>query len=301
LPFSVPWWQIAFQGTVSKVIVESSGQVKADIEFRGYPVNGDKFTTLPGQTGGATILPDGQMPVVDGKIAEIVISSSAIMKRQTASQILEAACGSYCVENSIMPCTMTPNQIINEFQNSYSGHKPRDLAATLCTCFEGNISIADKDGNLIEINRKKWVVSSSVYTNSPVRANYGYIRVLQSIFMPSTKMSCTQCKSGNRSLKPSSSGATGGSKSLGEMEMCQLEASGMTACMKELSLRSDLCVVSACCKCRCISILCACSSEIRSKFGQFDALLPSSSVKMMIGTRVCTDVNVELVPYLSPR
>jgi hypothetical protein len=73
--------------------------------------------------------------------------------------------------------------------------------------------------------------------------------------MSSTKMSCTQRKSGNRSLTVSSSGVTGGSKSLGEMELSQLEATGMTACLKELSMRSDLCTVSACCKCRCISIL----------------------------------------------
>jgi hypothetical protein len=82
------------------------------------------------------------------------------------------------------------------------------------------------------------------------------------------------------------------------MELCQLESSGMSRCMEEFLKRSDLCCVSACCKCRCICILCICNEQTKSKFGQFNVLLPLSSVKAMIGARVCADINIEITPEL---
>jgi DNA-directed RNA polymerase beta subunit len=131
LPFSVPWWQVSFEGTVIELIVEASGQVRIRLEFIGFPVNGDKFTTLHGQKGVATILPDEQMPMVNGKIAEMVIGSSAVMKRQTASQVLEAACGAFCVERSIEHCTMSATEVMDVFQDEYRTYRSRDLASAI--------------------------------------------------------------------------------------------------------------------------------------------------------------------------
>ena len=86
--------------------------------------------------------------------------------------------------------------------------------------------------------------------------------------------------------------------SLGEMELSQLEASGFKHCISEFSTRSDLCVTEVCRSCNCITILCACSAETRSKFGTYRCMLPSSSIKAMIGIRVCSHLNTELLPLL---
>jgi hypothetical protein len=131
------------------------------------------------------------------------------------------------------------------------------------------------------------------------RANFGMIRVMQSIFMASSKMSCTQSKTSVNKFTPRSASNSGSSKGLGEMEMSQLEASGLKYCIEEFSSRSDLCVVSVCCKCRCITILCACDQDTRSKFKEFRALLPSASIKALIALRVCSNLNTELIPQMS--
>jgi hypothetical protein len=72
----------------------------------------------------------------------------------------------------------------------------------------------------------------------------------------------------------------------------QLEASGFKYCLEEFSQRSDLCVVEACKNCRCITILCICSATVKEEFGVFKSLIPSSSVKAMLGVRVYTDARL---------
>jgi hypothetical protein len=54
---SVPWWQVAFEGLVTEISYNPSGRFRVTVEFIGFPVNGDKFTTFHGQKGVATILP----------------------------------------------------------------------------------------------------------------------------------------------------------------------------------------------------------------------------------------------------
>ena len=60
-----------------------------------------------------------------------------------------------------------------------------------------------------------------------VLVNYGMIRVMQSCFLASIRMSCTSQPCSIDSLRPTRGAAMGGSKSLGEMECTQLMASGL--------------------------------------------------------------------------
>jgi hypothetical protein len=109
LPHSVPWWQNHFDGVVSSIEGIGNGKVKLVVVFHCLPVNGDKFTTLHGQKGVVTILDDYRMPSINGKTADIVIASSSIIKRQTTSQLLEAASNMHCVTHmevkSCVSCT----------------------------------------------------------------------------------------------------------------------------------------------------------------------------------------------------
>jgi DNA-directed RNA polymerase beta subunit len=62
-PFSFAWCQIGFDGRVTKLSTNQMGKVRITLEYVGYPVNGDKFTTLHGQKGVVTILPDNMVPM----------------------------------------------------------------------------------------------------------------------------------------------------------------------------------------------------------------------------------------------
>jgi hypothetical protein len=122
---------------------------------------------------------------------------------------------------------------------------------------------------------------------------------MQSIFMASTKMSCTNIKCGKYSINPNSKSSMGGSKKLGEMELAQLEACGFKACLQEFKDRSDACVVKICNKCRCVQILCFCSSDDKKSLQTFEAILSASSIKAMIGVRVCDNTNTQLTPQIT--
>ena len=58
-------------------------------------VNGDKFTTLHRQKGVITILPDSQISIVNSRHAELVIGMLSIIKRGTASQLIEVIAATY--------------------------------------------------------------------------------------------------------------------------------------------------------------------------------------------------------------
>lgn len=79
-----------------------------------------------------------------------------------------------------------------------------------------------------------------------VVANYGVIRVMQSSFMASTKMSCTLGKCCKYTINPVSKSSMGGSKKLGEMELSRLEASVIKHCLAEFIDRSIMCVINVC-------------------------------------------------------
>ena len=255
-PFSKVWWQIGFKSKLISVVARPDGGVLLSLEYVGFPVDGDKFTTFHGQKGVATILPDNEMPVVNRRTAEIIIGSSALIKRGTASQVIEAACGQFASLANLTHCSSTPSQVLENYRWEYRLGRNRNIIDDMCSRYQSDVMIRGPDGELSAIPRK--VRSSSIHEIRNVKANYGVIRVMQSIFMASDKMSCTQKKTMKHSMNPCSKSSLGGSKRLGEMELAQLEASGFKHCLQEFKDRSDSCVIEVCSKSKCIKMLCAC-------------------------------------------
>jgi hypothetical protein len=166
----------------------------------------------------------------------------------------------------------------------------------LCTEYEGNVTIAAGKGRKEELKRRTGKLGSNILGTENLRANYGMIRVMQSVFMASSKLYYTSRKSKGYSLGIGPKLSGGGSASLGEMEMSQLEASGLKECIQEFKDRADSCVVDICNGCRCISMLCHCDQELRKVHGSFKAIVPASSIKLMTGIRVCSGVATKLTP-----
>jgi hypothetical protein len=85
-----------------------------------------------------TVLNDWEMPSVKGKSTEMVIGSSAIFKRGTVSQVIEAACGMYCYKKGIEACTMSGNEVLEHFTSEYS-RKPKNLHESICARYEADV------------------------------------------------------------------------------------------------------------------------------------------------------------------
>jgi RNA polymerase Rpb2, domain 7 len=129
-------------------------------------------------------------------------------------------------------------------------------------------------------------------TAKSVRCNYGYIRLIQSSFLASLRMSCKASCSGAHSLNINTRSNHGGSRSLGEMECAQLMASGMIGCLEEFTNRSDMCVVEVCRRCRLLSIVCVCEQSEGSSLGVDRIRLPYRTIKAIASSKVGLDVNV---------
>lgn len=69
--------------------------VKTTWVFRSFlpMMTGDKITCFSGCKGVVTIVPDDQMPFIDGQIMDICVSSKSVFKRGCISLIMEAALG----------------------------------------------------------------------------------------------------------------------------------------------------------------------------------------------------------------
>jgi hypothetical protein len=145
------------------------------------------------------------------------------------------------------------------------------------------------------ISRRIQTTKSSLSSIEPIRANYGIIRVQQSIFMASHKMLCTQTVSRKYDYNPVASKGGGGSKGMGEVDLSQLEAISMKSCLEEFSNRADMCVVTICNCCRLLEISCSCKDSDKIKYRSFKAALPLSSIKFILATRVCVNKNVKNV------
>lgn len=115
-------------------------KVRMRITASCLPVNGDRFTTLHGQKGVVTILPDSEMPRVGRRVAEIVIGSSSIIKRGTISQLLEAAFAMYWVEHMPYNATRT-YEAAQAHYISKSGSTPIDRRGVLLQ-YESEVRIA---------------------------------------------------------------------------------------------------------------------------------------------------------------
>ena len=198
-----------------------------------------------------TILDDADMPSVRGQRAEIVIGSSSIIKRGTLSQLLEAVCGVY-VRNHMDPSmSYSTETILASYAADFNVRK--DVIGSILSRYEDEVEIRGlKPMRKIAKPDHMSIVSS-------VRANYGIIRVMQSCFLASIRMSSTHECAGIYSTSLNTRSSEGGSKSLGEMECMQLMASGMTRCIEEFVERSDMCNVNICRVCKCLKMLCVCS------------------------------------------
>mmetsp|Transcript_2713 Transcript_2713/g.7224 ORF Transcript_2713/g.7224 Transcript_2713/m.7224 type:complete len:810 (+) Transcript_2713:24952-27381(+) len=256
-PYSTNWWQNHFKGTVSSIEATSTNLVRVVVYCECLPVNGDKFTTLHGQKGVVTILDDLQMPNIDDFTAEIVIGSSSVIKRQTLSQMLEAAYNKHCVDNMNTDSVCEYLDIEQDYMMHY-GHTDADPVQILSR-YEGSVQIDER--NILRVTRDK---QNRYPKTSPVRANYGIIRVMQSSFLASFRMSATSSLARAAQLTPEHMSSRGGSRSLGEMEVTQLLASGMVNTLNEFNASSDLIVVEVCRQCGCITFICECDGSNKS-------------------------------------
>lgn len=66
------------------------------------------------------------------------------------------------------------------------------------------------------------------------------IRVMQSLFLASFRISCTHRLARSTRVRPETSSSRGGSSSLGEMEATQLMASGIVSDLDEFNISSDV-------------------------------------------------------------
>ena len=86
------------------------------------------------------------------------------------------------------------------------------------------------------------------------------------------------------------SSTTGGSKSLGEMEVTQLIASGLKHTILALSDRSAIHRVQVCRSCRLLSDLCECT-----EFNEVDHLvLPLDTIRYIYASRVALNLSTKL-------
>jgi DNA-directed RNA polymerase beta subunit len=286
-PFSANWWQNHFHGTVAHKSAGPEGSVRVVLECQCLPVNGDKFTTLHGQKGVVTILDDAQMPSLRGQSADIVIGSSSIVKRETISQLLEAACGMYVHTHLCTAHSYYIDTVLSSYSTEFNLRG--DVCSSILALFEDEIVISGH-----KPRRRVTSADGATVISKCVRANYGYIRVMQSCFLASCRMSCTSRSAGLYNLTPSSRSAHGGSKSLGEMECMQLVASGMSACVQEFVNRSNMCIVDVCRRCRLLLILCTCTSEQQRVVGVDQIKLPYTSVMSITASKVGFGANTRL-------
>ena len=163
----------------------------------------------------------------------------------------------------------------------------------------------DSDGATDDYNngrrrwRQRWRWRRQRRRHDGQRANYGLIRVMQSCFVSSTRMSSTfQCASVH-STSINTKSSCGGSKSLGEMECMQLMASGMKYCMQEFVERSNMCNVQVCRTCRCLRIVCVCAKDnivdSDSVVSNVDIVgMPYKSIVSIVSWKVGFDINTRL-------
>ena len=238
-PYSRNWWQCHFSGMIKSVNQIDPDRVLLIITCECHPVNGDKFTTLHGQKGVITIISDHNMPHINGEPAEIVIGSSSILKRGTISQLLEAAYTQYAIQYMPLGSHMTYNDAHLPFSREIK--RPCCSFTEVLSRYECDVVINENT-----VARKVYAIGSNIAEKRNVRVNYGTIRVMQSCFLASHRVSATSGMPSVSAKNMNTSSSTGGSKSLGEMEVTQLIALGLTHCIAELSDRSDMHVVYVC-------------------------------------------------------
>ena len=114
---------------------------------------------------------------------------------------------------------------------------------------------------------------------------------MQSVFMASNKVSFTHRMSGKYAVTPTRKSSYGWSKSLGEMETTQFDASGMKHTLQKFVDRSDTVVIDRFCSCNHIKIMCTCSREYRK---MKKVVIRASAIEYMVGSKVSSDLDTKL-------
>jgi len=137
--------------------VTPENKMRLYIERECRATNGDKFTTIHGQKGVVTILPDNEMPYlyedVERKI-DFVMSPASVLKRGTPGQVLEATVNL----NYFIKCGGLPKDMLSESEITNDLYEP-----IVRNCF---VIAAEDDSNM-----------------GAVTCSIGIIRVMQSVLM----------------------------------------------------------------------------------------------------------------------
>ncbi len=163
------------------------------------------------------------MPMIKGRRADVVIGSSSIIKRETVSQLLEGCCGYYAEQRLSGDEVHTVSDVINKFGAEYRVRG--SVTDSILKWCKGEVTVGG-----VNPKRNVMTMKSDYIVGRVVKANFGVIRLAQSCFLASLRMSCTATKAGVNTMKPSVAVSEGGSKTLGEMECMQLRASGLLQC-----------------------------------------------------------------------
>jgi DNA-directed RNA polymerase beta subunit len=222
------------------------------VKRTSLPVSGDKLSTPHGQKGVMVIVPDKDVPsgkLADGSIVDfdIVMSLTAVFKRQTIGQVYEAAHG-WLVHIGAKPA----HELVNAAQQFH-----QDVSCELV--YQDGIPVMRSIGGVV----------------STARASFGIAYVLPMTQLSYDKQHYTHTISGSSSIEPVLRRSRGGALRLGEMELLAMADSGLSACMSELRDRSNVVEVDVCTTCSRLSNLCTCVGlQQYSK-----TLLPSDMVK----------------------
>jgi hypothetical protein len=148
------------------------GVVKVTIEREGIPANGDKFSTLHGQKGVITIVPDNRMPIIGAERTEIIIGSVSIVKRGTPSQLLEGALSKYVSDShSSVQHPMTCSDAIDKFSTEVSTSDRESAWERAMNHYCTNLSFGKG-----AVQQRVHMHRSNTIKVESVRCNYGIIR-----------------------------------------------------------------------------------------------------------------------------
>lgn len=155
---------------------------------------------------------------------------------------------------------------------------------------------ADTFWNTDELRRP-----AAILTNPMLPAKLGYmrsfecehgiIRLMQTCHMTYDKHQYTRVTPSASSMRAPRGRVAGGGVSLGEMEIQQLSATGLTGCLAELQMRGNAVDAEWCSTFRLLAVTCTCDPGVRN------ISLMRVSYAMMdlaMAARCCSHVNIEL-------
>ena len=177
----------------------------------------------------------------------------------------------------------------------------------MLTRYESDIYFYEPSIGFNDCRRTVSKMNSSIPSAENVRANYGIIQVMQSVFMSSHKMSYTSVRCNRFTMSPHSTSSSRGSKEMGEMELMQLYSSGLKHTLAEFKYRGDGFVVKCCSACNCLEIVCMCDEKVRLHATKFECVMSSSSITAIVGMKTASNINIhlstanEICPKLHPK